>query len=86
MLLNKYRCDDFNQKVFAGGARWVGQQLWIFGDVKFIDGLVVNGTAQTVKLFSGVVRKIQSGYLYDYAFAMIIGLLVLLAVFVHGIT
>ena len=84
-LMNKYWCDAFNQKVFAGGARGIGRLLWQLGDVKAIDGALVNGTAAAVRWFSGVVRTLQSGYLYDYAFAMILGLLLLLAIFVHGI-
>ncbi len=85
MLLNKYGFDDFNQLVFARGTRGIGQMLWQVGDVKIIDGLFVNGTARSVQIISGVVRKIQTGYLYHYAFAIILGLLVLLGVFVHGI-
>jgi len=85
ILVNKYGFDDFNQAVFAGGTRSIGRFLWHLGDEKTIDGFLVNGTAHVVRLFSGVIRKIQSGYLYDYAFAMIIGLLVLLAIFVHHI-
>jgi NADH-quinone oxidoreductase subunit L len=83
ILVNKYFCDDFNQAFFAGGTRGIGRLLWQIGDVKIIDGLVVNGSALTVRWFSGVIRHIQSGYLYHYAFAMILGLLLLLGVFVH---
>ena len=85
ILLNKYGFDDFNQTVFMGGARAIGKGLWRFGDIRVIDGFVVNGSALMVRWFSGVMRTLQSGYLYDYAFAMIIGLLLLLGVFVHGI-
>ena len=83
LLCEKYYLDDINQAVFTGGTRRIGNLLWRIGDVKIIDGLFVNGTALTVRWFSGVIRGIQSGYLYDYAFAMIIGLLILLASFVH---
>jgi len=83
LLVNKYGFDDFNQIVFAGGAKGIGQLLWQMGDVKLIDGLMVNGSALSVRWFSGVIRQIQSGYLYHYAFAMILGLLLFLAVFVH---
>ena len=82
LLENKYGFDAFNQKIFAGGTKGVGQLLWQIGDVKIIDGLIVNGSALSVRWFSGVIRQIQSGYLYHYAFAMILGLLLLLAVFV----
>jgi len=85
MLVNKYGCDDFNQIVFAGGTRGIGRFLWQIGDVMVIDGFAVNGSALTVRWFSSVVRHVQSGYLYHYAFTMIIGLLILLAVFVHKI-
>jgi NADH-quinone oxidoreductase subunit L len=85
ILLNKYGFDEFNQLVFARGTRGIGQLLWQIGDVKIIDGLFVNGTARSVKIISSVVRKIQTGYLYHYAFAIILGLLILLSIFVHGI-
>jgi len=64
-------------------ARGIGRLLWHMGDVKLIDGLMVNGSALSVRWFSGKIRIIQSGYLYHYAFAMIAGLLLFLAVFVH---
>ena len=83
ILVRKYGLDDFNQFVFAGGTRKIGNMLWQIGDVRVIDGFLVNGTAFTVRWFSGVIRRVQSGYLYDYAFTMIIGLLLLLAIFVH---
>lgn len=83
LLENKYGFDDFNQKIFAGGTKGIGKLLWQIGDVRLIDGLIVNGSALSVRWFSGVIRQIQSGYLYHYAFAMILGLLLLLAVFVH---
>lgn len=82
LLENKYGFDDFNQTVFAGGARRIGQLLWQLGDVKVIDGAVVNGSAKTVGAISALVRHVQSGYLYHYAFAMIVGLWLLLTYFV----
>lgn len=82
VLDNKYGFDDFNQTVFAGGARKVGQFLWKVGDIKIIDGTLVNGTAKTVGMISSLVRQVQSGYLYHYAFAMIVGLWLLLTYFV----
>ncbi|MGY8814233.1 MAG: NADH-quinone oxidoreductase subunit L [Gammaproteobacteria bacterium] len=85
VLINKYWFDDFNQGVFAGGARKIGSLLWQIGDEKIIDGVLVNGTSHTVSWFSGKLRMMQTGHLYDYAFTMIIGLLLLLAVFVHHI-
>ncbi|MCA1851920.1 MAG: NADH-quinone oxidoreductase subunit L, partial [Beggiatoa sp.] len=85
LLVRKYGFDDFNDRVFAGGARGTGWALWQLGDVRLIDGLMVNGSARFVGWFSRVVRQAQSGYLYHYAFAMIIGLLCLLGYFVYGL-
>jgi len=84
LLLRKYGFDEFNEVVFAGGARKLGQLLWSVGDVKIIDGFFVNGSARVVGLFSAAVRHIQSGYVNHYAFAMIIGLFLLLTLFLHG--
>ena len=78
LLDNKYYFDRFNDWFFAGGARGASRFLWKFGDVKLIDGMMVNGTAKLVGLFSGVLRRLQSGYIYHYAFSMIIGVFVLL--------
>jgi len=82
ILDRKYGFDDFNQTLFAGGARGIGQMLWKIGDIKLIDGALVNGSAKTVGLVSGLIRHVQSGYLYHYAFAMIVGLWLLLTYFV----
>jgi NADH-quinone oxidoreductase subunit L len=82
LLVNKYYADDINAVVFAGGARGVGQLLWKIGDVLIIDGLLVNGSAKVVGWTAAVVRKIQTGHLYTYAFSMIIGLLFILSWFV----
>ena len=84
ILLEKYGFDRFNDWFFAGGARGTGRFLWRFGDAGVIDGFLVNGSAKFVGWWSQIIRQIQSGYLYHYAFAMILGLLALLAVFVHG--
>ncbi len=76
---NKYYLDDLNQAVFAKGLIWIGGILWHRGDQKVIDDFFVNGIAHTVGRFAGVIRHLQSGYVYHYAFAMIAGLAVLLA-------
>ncbi len=78
LLVNKYYFDEVNEKVIARCSRGLGQILWRAGDVVIIDGAAVNGSARLVGWFSSVVRHIQSGYLYHYAFAMIIGLSALL--------
>ncbi|MGD9602720.1 MAG: NADH-quinone oxidoreductase subunit L [Gammaproteobacteria bacterium] len=83
VMQDKYGFDRFNEWFFAGGARGTGGALWRWGDVAVIDGVLVNGSARLVGWFSGVMRQVQSGFLYHYAFAMIIGLLALLGVFVH---
>ena len=79
LLDNKYYLDELNQTVFAKSLIWIGGFLWHRGDQKVIDGFFVNGSAYTVGRFAGVIRHLQSGYLYHYAFAMIAGLAALLA-------
>ncbi|MBT5862278.1 MAG: NADH-quinone oxidoreductase subunit L [Gammaproteobacteria bacterium] len=78
VLDRKYYFDDLWIKGFAGGGRAIGQLLWQRGDQMTIDDTLVNGTARTVVRLAGFVRQIQTGYLYTYAFAMIIGLTALL--------
>lgn len=73
LLDNKYYMDRFNEIVFSGGARLLGGGLWNIGDKGLIDGLVVNGSAKLVGLLSKGVRLLQTGYLYHYAFVMILG-------------
>jgi NADH-quinone oxidoreductase subunit L len=82
ILNNKYGMDDLWIKGFAGGGILLGK-LSRKGDEKVIDGAFVNGSARATDLFAGVLRRIQSGYLYHYAFAMILGLIVLLAVLIR---
>jgi len=77
ILMEKYGFDRFNDWFFAGGARFVGGGLWKGGDVAVIDGFI-NGTARAVGWMAAVIRNLQSGFIYHYAFAMIIGMLVLL--------
>jgi NADH-quinone oxidoreductase subunit L len=83
VLLNKYYVDEFNEFVFARGARALGRLLWKLGDVKLIDGLAVNGTARLVGWAAAVFRHVQSGYVYHYAFAMILGVFLLITFFLH---
>jgi NADH-quinone oxidoreductase subunit L len=82
LLANKFYFDEIYQAVFAKGSRNLGTALWRVGDVAIIDGGAVNGSARLVGWMSGVFRRLQTGYLYHYAFAMIIGLSVLLAWYV----
>ena len=82
ILDHKYGFDRFNEIFFAGGSRKLGRLFWKAGDQTTIDGFMVDGTARSIAWLSGKVRHIQTGFLYHYAFAMIIGLLVLITVFV----
>ena len=77
VLDRKYGFDEFNDWFFSGGARLVGGGLWKGGDVAVIDG-IVNGSARAVGWIALLVRTLQSGFIYHYAFAMIIGVVVLL--------
>jgi NADH-quinone oxidoreductase subunit L len=81
LLDNKYYMDKFNQAVFAGGARAVGTGLWQAGDRALIDGLLVNGSAKLVGWFSTLTRTFQTGYIYHYAFVMIVGIMATLVYF-----
>jgi len=81
MLLNKYWFDELYSWVFAKGARFLGGFLWRRGDQNVIDGFFVNGTAHLVERFSRLVKAFQSGYIYHYAFAMLIGVFALVTWF-----
>jgi NADH-quinone oxidoreductase subunit L len=82
LLENKYYMDWINENIIARGARALGVGLWKGGDQSVIDGAVVNGSARFVGWFAGVVRWVQTGYIYHYAFAMIVGVLILMTWFV----
>jgi len=82
LLDNKYYMDWFNEHVLARGARLLGVGLWKGGDEAVIDGAMVNGSARGVARVAGVVRWFQTGYIYHYAFAMIVGVFVLMTWFV----
>jgi NADH-quinone oxidoreductase subunit L len=78
ILENKYGFDDFNQWFFANGAQMLGGQLWQRGDRAVIDGIIVNGSAGLVGRISSWARHGQTGFVYTYAFTMIIGVVALL--------
>ncbi|HED35547.1 MAG TPA: NADH-quinone oxidoreductase subunit L [Gammaproteobacteria bacterium] len=82
MLDKKYWIDELYVKIFSDGSRALGKGLWKVGDVGIIDGTIINGSAKLVGWFAGVARHIQTGMLYHYAFAMILGLIGLLYIFV----
>jgi NADH-quinone oxidoreductase subunit L len=81
VLESKYGFDRFNELVFAAGSRIIGNKLWLIGDVKLIDGGMVNGTANLMGKFSTIIRKLQTGLIYHYAFAMIIGAFLMITFF-----
>ena len=82
LLDNKYYLDDFNEKVLARASRLLGHGLWRGGDVMLIDGLVVNGSANSIGRIAALARQLQTGFLYHYAFVMVIGLCALVAWFI----
>jgi NADH-quinone oxidoreductase subunit L len=82
LLENKYYMDWINENILARGARMLGTGLWKGGDQAVIDDGIVNGSWRVVGWVAGVVRRVQSGYLYHYALAMIVGVLVLMSYFV----
>ncbi len=84
LLENKYYFDAFNERVIAPATRGLGHLFWQVGDVRIIDGGIVNGSARLVGWIAGMARRIQTGFLYHYAFAMVIGLTALVAWLVLG--
>ncbi|RPH98818.1 MAG: NADH-quinone oxidoreductase subunit L [Lysobacterales bacterium] len=82
LLTNKFYVDEFYQKVFVARTIGIGNGLWEKADAGLIDGWLVNGSARLVGSISAVVRTWQSGYLFQYAFAMIVGLIAILAIWV----
>jgi NADH-quinone oxidoreductase subunit L len=82
LLENKYYMDWFNENVLARGARGLGTAFWKGGDQGVIETGFVNGSWKLVGWISGVVRRLQTGYLYHYAFVMLLGVFVMLSYFV----
>ncbi|WP_329740635.1 NADH-quinone oxidoreductase subunit L [Dyella sp. A6] len=78
VLDRKYWVDDVYFAVFAKGGVKLGRLFWKAGDAAVVDGAMVNGSAGLVRRISAGVRRLQTGYLYHYAFAMIVGLILLL--------
>ncbi len=78
LLLNKYGFDAFNELVFVRGSKTLGQLFYRMGDQQLIDGIAVNGTGRTAKWLAQKGRVVQSGYLYHYVTAMVLGLFVFL--------
>jgi NADH-quinone oxidoreductase subunit L len=82
VLDRKYGFDDLYQAVFARGSLNLGAFFYKGGDTAVIDNTVINGSAWLIERLSGIVRRLQTGYLYHYAFAMIAGLIALLGAYV----
>ena len=78
ILDRKYWVDDIYFAIFARGGVALGRMFWKGGDAAVIDGVLIDGSASTIKRIASGVRRIQSGYLYHYAFAMILGLILLM--------
>lgn len=85
ILLNKYGFDDFNQIVLVHGTQKTGQLFYNVSDVKLIDTAMVNGSGRFIRWFAQVARLMQTGYIYHYATAMILGIVVFLAWYVGGL-
>ncbi|MDD2899365.1 MAG: NADH-quinone oxidoreductase subunit L [Desulfuromonadaceae bacterium] len=80
-VYNKWYIDEIYDYVFVNPCKALGQFLWKGFDVLIVDG-VVNGVANVVMGFSGIFRYMQSGYIYNYAFSMALGVVVMLGYFI----
>ena len=78
VLNSLYGFDRFNEIVFVRGSKKLGDLLWRISDMAIIDQFVVNGSARFARFVGSVIRPVQTGYLYHYAFFMIIGLMLVL--------
>ena len=83
ILDRKYYIDEIYSWLFAGGTRALGTVLWKIGDVKIIDGFFVNGAARVIGITASIVRRYQTGYIYHYAFTMIVGIFVILTLWLY---
>ena len=83
LLDRKYYIDEFYSWLFARGSRGLSSFLWKYGDIKIIDGFFVNGTARVVAWSATLVRRFQTGYIYHYAFTMIVGVFVVLTLWLY---
>jgi NADH-quinone oxidoreductase subunit L len=78
IMERKYGFDDFNEFFFVRGTRRLGEFFYQVSDLKLIDGIFVNGSGKAIRWFSRVTRRVQTGYVYHYAFVMIVSLLAFL--------
>lgn len=84
ILVRKYGFDDFNQIVLVHGTQDTGHLFYEVSDVKMIDGVFVNGSGSLIRWFAQAGRRLQTGYIYHYALAMVLGILVFLAWYMWG--
>jgi NADH-quinone oxidoreductase subunit L len=80
----KYGFDNFNEYILAPLTVRLGNALWKYMDIKIIDNFFVNGAARTINLFSHITKRIQTGFISQYAFVMVIGLLLFISYFILG--
>jgi len=85
ILVRKYGFDDFNQIVLVHGTRDTGHLFYDVSDVKIIDGVMVNGSGRVIQWFARVARKVQTGFIYHYALAMVLGVVIFLIWFMWGL-
>ena len=81
-LLNKWYIDELYDFIFVKPTKRIGNLLWKKGDIGIIDRFGPDGISKVVKYISNISTKLQSGYIYDYAFVMLIGLSVLITYFI----
>ena len=74
ILKHKYGFDAFNEKLLVRGSQMMSRFFFEVADVKFLDGVLVDGSGHGISKLSALIRRLQSGYIYHYAFAMILGL------------
>ena len=77
-LLNKWYIDEFYEKVFVNPAKKIGSFFWKKGDIGVIDRFGPDGISKLIKIISNKTGRIQTGFIYDYAFVMLLGLSILL--------
>ncbi len=78
VLESLYGFDRFNDLIFVSGVKKLGNFLYKVSDISLIDKLLVNGSAKLIVLVGKILRLIQTGYVYHYAFFMIFSLLIIL--------
>ena len=83
-MLHKWYFDELYDEVFVANAKRIGKGLWQYGDVATIDGVGPNGVAKLSQRFGAFTGRLQTGYVYHYAFVMMVGLLVIVSWFTYS--